>query len=190
MITKIRFFLSAVAIASFASCDSPTSEKVEEKIDTMAARVENKVDNALDRDENKEFVNDAVENNNKELYLLALGRKMGTSSELRNAAKEMEADHKKMGEEVLAFAKTKGIALDDVDTTDTNHDMATRDKGAEWDKDWVDKMVNDHEKDVKLFEDAVDDVEDAELKTWINNTLPTLRHHLEMAKKMQDKMKK
>lgn len=173
---------------TFASCDSETTENVEDRMDTIAENVEAKVDQVVDKDDNKEFVNDAVENNNKELYFLALGKQMG-GADVKSSAKMMEADHKKMGDEVMAYAKAKGVAIE-ADTTDTDHDMATREKGADWDKDWADKMVDDHEKTIRLFEDAENDVDDPELKTLITKSLPTLRHHLEMAKKLQDKMKK
>ncbi len=183
---KLGASLFCVALA-FASCDNNTSEHMEDKIDTLAENVETRVDQMVDRDDNKEFVNDAVENNSKELYLLALGKQMGTSSEVRSAAQKMEADHKKLADEVTAYASAKGITIE-ADTTDTDHGMATRNKGTDWDKDWVDKMVKDHEKDVRMFEDARDDVDDPELKALIDKTLPTLRKHLDMAKAMQNKM--
>jgi putative membrane protein len=46
-------------------------------------------------------------------------------------------------------------------------------------------MVKDHKKDIDLFEREANNGEDADLKSWASGKLPTLKHHLEMAEKMQ-----
>lgn len=43
-------------------------------------------------------------------------------------------------------------------------------------------MIRAHHETIDLFEQAADNVKDAELKTFINNTLPKLRNHLDSAK--------
>jgi putative membrane protein len=63
-------------------------------------------------------------------------------------------------------------------------------KGAEWDKEWIDDMVEMHEKDVKKFEEAQNDVADPELKTMVSEALPVLRSHLDMTKQIKAKMDK
>ena len=50
-------------------------------------------------------------------------------------------------------------------------------------------MVEDHEKDVKEFENASKNATDPDLKAWAGKTLPTLQHHLEMAKATNAKVK-
>jgi putative membrane protein len=62
--------------------------------------------------------------------------------------------------------------------------------GADFDKAYMDMMVKDHEKDVKEFEEASKDAEDSDLKAWAAKTLPTLQHHLEMAKDTKSKLAK
>jgi putative membrane protein len=42
-------------------------------------------------------------------------------------------------------------------------------------------MVSDHRKAVALYENARQDVQDPELKMFIDETLPTLREHLRAA---------
>jgi putative membrane protein len=60
---------------------------------------------------------------------------------------------------------------------------------ATFDKDYMDQMVKDHEKDVKAFEEIAQDGSDADVKAWANKTLPTLKKHLELAKEIQGKLK-
>jgi putative membrane protein len=187
-------FLSTFILASiflFASCDSTTSEKVEEKMDTLANKVENAADNlgnrtdSMDKGDDADFVEDAVKLNNMELHMLAEGRTKGTNAELKSAAKKMEADHKKLAKKMSEYAAKKNITIDTAD----HHDMDDNDaKGAAWDKEWADDMVEDHEKAIKEFEEGQNEVQDAELKAIITETLPTLREHLESAKKLQAKL--
>jgi len=57
--------------------------------------------------------------------------------------------------------------------------------GAEFDRDFVREVgIKAHEKDVKLFEKASKDVKDAQLKAFVDKTLPVLREHLAMAQKL------
>jgi putative membrane protein len=172
-----------------ASCDSTTSEKIEGRADTIGSKIEASVDSMgyNDADDDADFVREAVKSNNMELHMLADGKTKGTDAELKSAAKKMEADHKKLANEMKAYASKKNIELDTADADHDDHDAA---KGADWDKKWVNDMVDDHERDIKKFEDAEKDVQDAELKSMISKALPTLREHLEMSKKLQQKFNK
>ena len=50
--------------------------------------------------------------------------------------------------------------------------------------------IKAHEKDIKLFEKASKDVKDAELKAFVDKTLPQLREHLAAAQKLPQAGKK
>jgi putative membrane protein len=50
-------------------------------------------------------------------------------------------------------------------------------------------MIDDHQQDIKEFEDAAKNCKDAELKAFAAKTLPTLRMHLEAIQKIHDSMK-
>ncbi len=54
--------------------------------------------------------------------------------------------------------------------------------GAEFDKAFVTMALKDHKKDIAEFEKCRNDVTDADVKAFIDQTLPTLRNHLQMAK--------
>ena len=62
-------------------------------------------------------------------------------------------------------------------------------KGAEFDKEYAEMMVNDHEDDIKLFEKEAEKGNDGELKAWAASKLPILQHHLQMAKDTRDAIK-
>jgi putative membrane protein len=53
--------------------------------------------------------------------------------------------------------------------------------GAEFDKDFVRMAIRDHKKDIAEFEKCRTDVSDPQITAFIDQTLPTLRNHLQMA---------
>lgn len=173
-----------------ASCSDSTQSKMEDKADTLAAKVENKVEEVKDdmkqkQDEN--FVKDVIHANTKEMHLLKLAAQKGTSKEVRDAAKKMQPDHDKMGEAFRNYAGAKGITIE-ADSSDMKDGMDDDKAGTDWDKNWVDRMVDDHQKLVNKFEE--NSVNDVELRKIITESLPALRSHLDASKAMQDKMKK
>jgi len=64
-------------------------------------------------------------------------------------------------------------------------DKMSKLSGAAFDTAYIITMVQNHERTVAGFEKARGEVSNADLKKYIDNTLPLLKKHLEMAKKMQ-----
>ena len=59
----------------------------------------------------------------------------------------------------------------------------------DFDKAYIDMMVDDHKEDIKEFEDAGNKINDTEVKQFINNTLPVLRKHLDSCTSIQQMLK-
>jgi putative membrane protein len=58
--------------------------------------------------------------------------------------------------------------------------------GADFDRRNVAEMgVEAHQETVELFEKGARQAKDAQVKAFIANTLPTLKHHLVMARELQ-----
>jgi putative membrane protein len=118
-----------------------------------------------------------------EVEMGKMGQKQAKNAEVKKFATRMVTDHSKANTQLKALAKKKGVTLDTA-----AHKMDKMDD-ATFDKDYMDQMVKDHEKDVKEFEEITKDGSDADVKAWANKTLPTLKKHLEMAKEIQGKLK-
>ncbi|MES2554486.1 MAG: DUF4142 domain-containing protein, partial [Pseudomonadota bacterium] len=66
--------------------------------------------------------------------------------------------------------------------------LGTKD-GAKFDDKYAEGVgVAAHEATIKLFEDAAEDATDADIKKFAADTLPTLKHHLELAKALDAKV--
>jgi putative membrane protein len=112
------------------------------------------------------------------------------SPEVKRYAQMMVDDHTKANNELKAWAGKKGVKLPDVMSEDMQkkyYDIERDSK--DFDKDYIDEMVDDHKKDIDKFEKVAKDANDQEFKTWAANTLGTLRHHLEEAERIQDALK-
>jgi putative membrane protein len=58
-------------------------------------------------------------------------------------------------------------------------------KGQNFDQDYVNAQVEDHTQDIALFTRASKEAKDPAIKKFATQTLPTLKSHLEAAKKLQ-----
>jgi putative membrane protein len=134
-------------------------------------------------DKDKEFITEAAKDGMMEVEMGKMGQKQAKNAEVKKFATRMVTDHSKANTQLKALAKKKGVTLDA-----EGHKMDKMDD-ATFDKDYMDQMVKDHEKDVKAFEEIAKDGSDADVKAWANKTLPTLKKHLELAKQIQGKLK-
>lgn len=110
---------------------------------------------------------------------------------VKQFAQQMIADHTRANTELKTLATKKNVTLPtelDAEHKATQADMNSM-SGADFDKDYVNAMVADHEKAVALFQSQSTGGTDADAKKFATNTLPTLQKHLEMIKAIQGKMK-
>ena len=89
--------------------------------------------------------------------------------------------------ELKALAAMRDVKLPDTVPPDKKHVMTELGKksGASFDQAFVKQVgIKDHEANIKLFESASKDTKDAQLKAWVDKTLPTLKDHLGAAQKL------
>jgi putative membrane protein len=60
---------------------------------------------------------------------------------------------------------------------------------SDFDKAYIDMMVDDHQEDIKEFEEAGNKINDTQVKQFINSTLPVLRKHLDSCTAIRDALK-
>jgi putative membrane protein len=61
--------------------------------------------------------------------------------------------------------------------------------GSDFDKEYMDMMVEDHQKAVALFERQAARGGDADIKSWASGKVPALREHLQLAREVESKVK-
>jgi putative membrane protein len=135
------------------------------------------------------FWTTAAQGGMAEVELGKLALQKSQNADVKKFAQMMITDHTKANDELKALAAKKSIVLptDIGDHKETVDDLSKL-SGAEFDKEYVEAMVDDHEEDVDFFEDKSDN-SDADIKAFTTKTLPTLKKHLEAIKAIQSKMK-
>jgi putative membrane protein len=187
------FLFAAVTSLMMFSCgnndeaDNTTENKDPGNTDSVGtgATNNNNMDNV-----DATFLTDAAYGGMKEVEAGNVAKKKGKSQDVKNLANMMVTDHTAMNEKVKALAAKKNVQLpDSLRTEDMDMIRNNKKTGAEFDKEYANMMVQDHEDTIRKFENAANNAKDPEIKALANEALPKLRHHLEMSKQTKEKVK-
>lgn len=194
----LRIFAIAASIVVLAACgrenrtgqpetDTTGSvQSIQQTSDTASATTTGAGAGTLTvmSNEDKQFVIDAGMGGLAEVQMGNLALQKASNADVRAFAQRMVTDHSKANAELAQFATTKGLALASelADAHKSAFEHLNGLSGAEFDKAYMQHMVEDHEKDVAAFDKASTSATDTDLKAWAGKTLPTLKEHLEQAK--------
>ncbi len=158
-------------------------EKNEQKTDTMRAGGQMEDDN--------EFVVKAASGGLMEVQLGEMAAKKATNSAVKEFGQMMANDHAKVNDELKSLAARKNITIPMVPGEDHMDHMnkMTEKKGTDFDKDYMNLMIDDHKDDVDAFEKAARDAKDPDVRAFASKYVPTLRTHLERARTVKDMLK-
>ena len=141
--------------------------------------------------DDKDFVLEAASGGMMEVELGSISQTNAASSKVKMFGKMMVNDHSKANAELKSIASKNNIALPTI--PQEKHKMHIDDlkskKGADFDKAYVDMMVDDHKEDISKFEDEANNGKNAEVKAFASKTLPVLKKHLESILAVQAGMK-
>lgn len=117
--------------------------------------------------------------------------KAAQNGDVKHYAETMMTDHSKANTELDALARRKGVETPTKLSSANEQKLQslTTQQGASFDAAYMQAMVRDHEETVALFESQANSGKDTEVQTWAKSKLPVLRHHLEMARELQQKVK-
>jgi len=126
-----------------------------------------------------------------EVALGKMAAAKGTDSKVKDFGKMMVMDHGKANAELMTIAKGKNISLPA--GLDAEHqaksDSLSKLSGKDFDKAYVDAMIDGHKKTLALMQTKASNGKDAELKAFAGKTAPVVQHHLEKILKIQDGLK-
>ena len=130
--------------------------------------------------DDSDFVKKVAKSNNAEVELARLAVKKGTSGEVKEFANQMMRDHSKANRELADLAAAKGMDIPkgtplSEDVTAVHLKMLS---GKSFDEAFVKAMVDDHKDAVSALEKASESAQDADVKHFASNMLPTLKGHL------------
>jgi putative membrane protein len=140
----------------------------------------------------RDFMTGAGGSGTAEVELGRLAQDKATSAEVRQFAEMMVRDHSKANEELKQIAEREGVQLPSAmdERHRDQHDRLARLSGAEFEREYMTIMVDNHKSSVERFERQANEGSDTELKQFAAKTLPTVRQHLERAQQIQQTLGK
>jgi len=140
----------------------------------------------------QEFVTKAAQGNSAEVELGKIVAAKSKDPNVKQFAQMMVKDHTTALNELQELAQTKNLNFNDdlPDDAKSLQQKLSSDTGKQLDKDYMDGMVEDHQKDVQEFTDKSQNAKDPDVKQWASKTLPTLQKHLEKAQQIDAKLNK
>jgi putative membrane protein len=124
-----------------------------------------------------------------------LAEKKATNPAVKNFAKLMVTDHTKMLADTRALEKKLAITADSSkdEVKDLNKhgqdelkDLTNKKAGKDWDEDYIEKQVDDHQKVLDKLNDATQSAKSADLKNALNESIAKVQGHLTQAKAIKD----
>ncbi|MFC3199049.1 DUF4142 domain-containing protein [Parapedobacter deserti] len=179
------FGLMLASAVLMAACDNTGRRTADDSIE-QAQDVNDTT--AMANSDDADFAVKAADAGLAEVELGKLAMEKAESQRVKDFAKKMVNDHQKANDELMTIATRHNITLPPAisrDQVDKQRKLRER-SGAEFDKEYMDAMVDDHDKVVSLFEDAASDAQNADLKAFASKTLPILKKHHEEAKAIRD----
>lgn len=201
--TLLFCFVGALSVFGITSCGGDTSNSLAnankavvntaQKAVNTAGNAVNTVSNAIDKATTAkptDFLTEAAQGGMAEVEMGKLASTKAKDPAVKKFGQMMVADHGKANDELKALAGKKSITLPaDIGSHKSSLDKLNGLSGADFDKEYVSMMVDDHETDVKAFEKEAENSTDADVKAFAAKTLPVLKKHLEAIKAIQAKMK-
>lgn len=126
-----------------------------------------------------------------EVKITSSGKTKAASASVKKLAEHMEEAHEKLNQQLAELASKKNVTIPTALNESKEKDIAKimEKTGNDFDKAFVDELIDKHEKSIDLFEKTAEHAQDPEVKDWFSKTLPELRSHLQMAKAEKEKLK-
>ncbi len=133
------------------------------------------------------FINTVGAGGHAEVAFGRLAEGRATRTEVRAFAAQMVSDHTAAGNELSALAQRKEMTPPaEMDLAhQTKYDQVEDIYGREFDRVYIEGQVEAHTATVNAFQDEITNGTDADVKAFAQKHLPTIQHHLEMARQLQ-----
>jgi len=138
-----------------------------------------------------EFMTKVADVNMAEVKLGQMAQDKGTNQRVKDFGAMMVKDHNAASDELKSLAGRKNVTLPQTVSNDHQKkaDDLNKKSGADFDKAYINAMVDGHQSTVNDFEKASKNTKDADVKAWADKMLPTLRMHLDSAKAIKKTLK-
>ncbi len=184
---SIFSILSAIAFVTMVTACDPTPNR-EDTSETAEDQNEETVSENLE--DESEFLVEAASGGLYEVEMAKLAQQKATSQEVKDLATHILEDHTAANDKLNQLAASKGISVPSAmaDEEQRKFNQFNEMEAGEFDEDYIEQMVKDHKDDISDFEEAAQNLDDADVKSFASSTLPALKEHLSMAEQLEEKV--
>jgi len=135
------------------------------------------------------FLAETAASNLIEIKITQLAQEKTSNDSIKDFAKMLERDHTNLYNDLQTLAKVKSIIIP---TSVISENMKMYDEmkekdEPEFDEGFCEMMVNKHKKSIAKFEKTAKESNDLDIRNFAISALPTLRNHLAMALRYQER---
>ena len=137
----------------------------------------------------QQFVDFAAQTDMVEANLGQLAESTATAHPVKDYGQMLATDHTKDFHQLYDFAQQASLKMPDA--IDAEHNKAMIDpfqklKGTAFDRHYVQAMIAGHTKAIAVYKKESTDAQNPALKSYAEQTLPTLQKHLDGAKALEN----
>jgi putative membrane protein len=187
--------LAAILMAcnSSSTTESSTDSMATNDDTTSRTDTTSLINTNMDSDTSKmaDFLTEAAGGGMMEVQLGQIAKKNAASKAVKDFGAMMVRDHSNANAELKKLAAEKNVTLPAAlpEKHQKHIDDLSKKTGADFDKDYISMMVDDHKEDIDAFEKcSKSDKEDADVKAFASKTLPVLHKHLDSAQAIKSRM--
>ncbi len=171
------------------SCGNPNASKEDTK-EIAEDRNEGKF-NTDEAEKNAQFLVDAATADYKEIEGAKVAANRAVNAEVKEVAKKIISEHESNLATLKQLAAAKSISIPATAPQEaTDYMNKLNDTKAEnFDKEYVDDLVNRHKNHINELEQQWESINDADIKDYISNSLSKLREHYDALVALQQKLK-
>lgn len=187
-------FLLALALISLG-CSGNEKAATRDNNSAQPASADNSASssaasNNTNSNSDQTFLQDAIKGNRAEVKLGKMVTAKTKDPNVKQFAEMMVKDHTVALSQLQQLAQQKNVNVPEglPDDAQQLQSKLQSDTGRQFDQDYMDGMVQDHQKDVQDFKDASQNAKDPDVKKIATKLTPTLEHHLQKAQQIDQKL--
>ncbi|WP_158286431.1 DUF4142 domain-containing protein [Chitinophaga sp. S165] len=186
---RMPLVLITAAMLMYGCGNDSSKSRQEASSDSTAAMAE-----SMDHISNAsvDFATDLASSNMKEVELGKVALKNANYGRLKEFAQKMIDAHTQSNSELQKACYTAGVTLPaGLEKSDQEEvDKLAGKTGKDFDRDYIKKMVSEHQKAMERLDAAATNMKDVSLRNYAEKTLPVVKAHLAEARTILEDVRK
>ncbi len=135
-------------------------------------------------DPTTKFLKEAARDNSGEIALAEAGSRKAQNQQLKSFCQQLQQDHLQANKQLEPLAQQHGVTVDQTLSKHEEREVSRLEKenaGAKFDQKFATQILRDHQRELARYEAAANQVQDPQVKQYIDSMLPKLRQHFQHA---------